>query len=66
MSDAYPALIDLTNRLKEEGRKKDADICSKALHCLNSMDKRHFKHIDRIHELEDALRPFLEKSDGTI
>jgi hypothetical protein len=58
---SYPALIDLMNRLKEQGRKKDADICSKALYCLNRMDRRHFKHIDRIAELEAKLNEALEK-----
>lgn len=60
MIKSFQSLIDLMNRLKEEGRKKDADICSKALYCLNRMDDRHFKHLDKIEELETAIRQFEE------
>jgi hypothetical protein len=37
---SYPALVDLVARLKDEGRSKDAEICSKALYYLNRQDAK--------------------------
>ena len=40
----YPELVDLFNRLKEEGRDADASICAKYLIYLNLKDNK----IDRM------------------
>jgi len=58
MSESYPDLVELINRLKGKDRK----TCELALYCLNKSDER----TKLLWRTIDSLRAELQEADGML